>query len=81
MCSRSLALNARASWALYTCALLAGDAEAEQLKLDAQALAQESGIASHFEKSGLPLFLRDVPALAAEWDYGWKMFSDIRAYA
>ncbi|EML1601410.1 MULTISPECIES: hypothetical protein [Burkholderia] len=81
MCSRSLALNARASWALYTCALLAGDARAEELKLDAQIFAQESGIDSFIEKSGLPLFLRDVPALAAEWDHGWKLWSDIREYA
>lgn len=78
MCSRSLALNARANWALYTCAMLAGDAQAEELKIVARILAQESGVESYIEKSGLPLFLRDVPALAAEWDYGWKASSDFR---
>ncbi|KVN48773.1 hypothetical protein WT12_08485 [Burkholderia territorii] len=58
--------------------MLAGDAQAEELKIVARILAQESGVESYIEKSGLPLFLRDVPALAAEWDYGWKASSDFR---
>ncbi|WP_217481856.1 hypothetical protein [Burkholderia lata] len=71
MDSRFHALHARAQWALYTCALLAGNGEAaDDFRHDAEESAEESGRCSHREKSDMPMFLSDVSALSLQWEFG-----------
>ncbi|WP_196798343.1 hypothetical protein [Burkholderia territorii] len=81
MNSRNLALHARAQWALYKCALLAGDNDAaEYFRIDAEASAKESGRCSYCENSDMPMFLADVRMLSLQWKSGARGL-DVRLVA